>query len=100
MEMNVVARLKRRMEDARSLGFKVRMEALDGEQASWCEIAGVPTLVHRSFSDGRRTVATVGRDIGSVLSTRQRRLDGRFDRRLNPHAGHQFRRAGSVKLVP
>ncbi len=53
MDMNVVARLKRRIEDARSLGFKVRMEALDGEQATWCEIGGVPTL----FVDLSQTAA-------------------------------------------
>ena len=41
---NVVVRLKQRLREARSIGFQVRMEALDGEQASWCEIAGVPTL--------------------------------------------------------
>ncbi len=41
---NVVSRLKQRLKDARSLGFKVRLELLDDEHASWCEIAGVPTL--------------------------------------------------------
>lgn len=41
---NVVSRLKQRLKDARSLGFKVRVELLADEHASWCEIAGVPTL--------------------------------------------------------
>ena len=50
---NVVSRLKQRLADARSLGFKVRMELLDDEHASWCEIAGVPTL----FVDLSQTAA-------------------------------------------
>ena len=50
---NVVARLKRRLGEARGMGFQVRIEPLDGEQASWCEIAGVPTL----FVDLSQTAA-------------------------------------------
>lgn len=41
---NIVERLRSRMGDARRLGFRVRSEWLDGQQASWCEIAGVRTL--------------------------------------------------------
>lgn len=44
LEENVVSRLKGRLADARELGLRVRMEPLEGEQATWCEIAGVPTL--------------------------------------------------------
>lgn len=72
MEMNVVARLKRRMEDARSLGFKVRMEALDGEQASWCEIAGVPTL----FIDLSQTAAEQLQQLDETLAAFSRRGNG------------------------
>lgn len=50
---NVVSRLKQRLKDARSLGFNVRMELLDGEHGTWCEIAGVPTL----FVDLAQTAA-------------------------------------------
>lgn len=41
---NVVARLKQELAAARAAGLCVRMEVLEDEQASWCEIAGVPTL--------------------------------------------------------
>ena len=41
---NVVSRLRQRLHDARATGFKVRMEVLDDEQASWCVISGVLTL--------------------------------------------------------
>lgn len=44
MAENVVLRLKNRLRDARQMGFKVRMEALDDEHPDWCEIAGIPTL--------------------------------------------------------
>lgn len=72
MEMNVVARLKRRMEDARSLGFKVRMEALEGEQATWCEIAGVPTL----FIDLSQTAAEQLQQLDETLAAFSRRGNG------------------------
>ena len=41
---HVVSRLRQRLQDARATGFKVRMEVLDDEQASWCVISGVLTL--------------------------------------------------------
>ncbi len=41
---NVVQRLRRRIQDAQRLGFRVRTEWLDDQQASWCEIGGVKTL--------------------------------------------------------
>ncbi len=44
MEENVVKRLKNRLADARSLGFTVRVELLEDQTATWCEIAGIPTL--------------------------------------------------------
>ncbi|MEC7409820.1 MAG: hypothetical protein VX694_01410 [Planctomycetota bacterium] len=44
MEENIVNRLRNRLADARSLGLKVRLEPLDNQSATWCEIAGIPTL--------------------------------------------------------
>ena len=52
-DQNVVTRLRSRLNDARGLGFRVRMEPLDGEQATWCVIGGVPTL----FVDLSQTAA-------------------------------------------
>ncbi|MFK8114497.1 MAG: hypothetical protein AB8B91_20015 [Rubripirellula sp.] len=52
-DANVVARLKQRLAEVRKLGFKVRVEMLDDPQASWCEIAGIPTL----FVDLSQTAA-------------------------------------------
>lgn len=62
-DQNVVSRLKRRVDDARRLGFKVRMEPLDGQQATWCEIAGVPTL----FIDLSQTAAEQLRQLNETL---------------------------------
>ncbi|QDT07624.1 hypothetical protein K227x_60520 [Rubripirellula lacrimiformis] len=36
--LNVVARLKQRLNQARKAGFKVRMEVLEDEQATWCQV--------------------------------------------------------------
>ena len=44
MEENVVKRLRNRLTDAKTLGFKVRLEPLEDQTATWCEIAGIPTL--------------------------------------------------------
>jgi hypothetical protein len=65
MEENVVARLKRRIDEARMLGFRVRMEPLDGEQATWCEIAGVPTL----FVDLSQTAAEQLHQVDEALAS-------------------------------
>ena len=65
MDENVVARLKRRMDEARLLGFKVRMEPLDGEQATWCEIGGVPTL----FVDLSQTAAEQLHQVDEALAS-------------------------------
>ena len=69
IDENVVMRLKHRMDEARSLGFKVRMEPLDGEQATWCEIAGVPTL----FVDLSQTAAEQLRQLDETLESYQQR---------------------------
>ncbi len=61
---NVVSRLKQRLKEARSLGFKVRMELLDEEQASWCEIAGIPTL----FVDLSQTAAEQLKQVEETLA--------------------------------
>ena len=61
---NVVSRLKRRVDDARRLGFKVRMEPLDGQQATWCEIAGIPTL----FIDLSQTATEQLRQLNETLA--------------------------------
>lgn len=73
VEENVVSRLKGRLAEARELGFRVRMEPLDGEQATWCEIAGVPTL----FVDLSQTAAEQLQQLEETLSLYMRgRTDG------------------------
>lgn len=78
---NVVSRLKQRLKDARTLGFKVRMELLDDEHGSWCEIAGVPTL----FVDLSQTAAEQLQQVEETLAAY---LDG------------QALAAGSPKTAP
>ena len=41
---NIVQRLRRRTREAKAMGFRIRTEWLDDQQASWCEIGGVKTL--------------------------------------------------------
>ncbi len=66
-EINVVQRLKNELQKARSLGFKVRMELLDGEQPSWCVIGGVPTL----FVDISHSAAEQLRQVDEILHAYQ-----------------------------
>jgi hypothetical protein len=84
---NVVSRLRQRLKDARSLGFKVRMELLDDEHASWCEIAGVPTL----FVDLSQTAAEQLQQVEETLAAY---LDGQ----AVLEAGSP--KAGSPKTAP
>jgi hypothetical protein len=60
---NVVGRLKAKLKEARSLGFKIRMEMLDDEQASWCVVGGVPTL----FVDLSQSAAEQIRQVDETL---------------------------------
>jgi hypothetical protein len=59
-----VQRLQQRLADARAIGLKVRLEMFDGEQATWCEIAGVPTL----FVDLSQTAAEQLRQVEETLA--------------------------------
>lgn len=93
MDQNVVSRLKRRIDEARSLGFKVRMEPLDGEQATWCEIAGVPTL----FVDLSQTAAEQLQQLEEALQAYCRR--GRSDRAVES-VGAVSSPTGAVKPRP
>ena len=61
---NVVSRLRQRLHDARASGFKVRMEVLDDEQASWCVISGVLTL----FVDLSQTASEQLQQVEETLS--------------------------------
>ena len=60
---NVVGRLKEKLKEARSHGFKIRMEMLDDEQASWCVVGGVPTL----FVDLSQSAAEQLRQVDETL---------------------------------
>jgi hypothetical protein len=42
---NVVERLRRRIGDLRTSGMVVRTDWLDDQQASWCELRGVRTII-------------------------------------------------------
>ncbi len=64
LEENVVTRLKQRLGEARAMGFKIRMEPLESEQATWCEIAGVRTL----FVDLSQTAAEQLQQVEETLT--------------------------------
>ena len=63
-EENVVVRLKQTLQRARAAGFRVRMEVLDDEQATWCVIAGKPTL----FVDLSQTAAEQLQQVEETLA--------------------------------
>ena len=71
---NIVKRLQQRIGEARRLGFHIRFEVLDEEQATWCIIGQVPTL----FVDLSQ---------GAGLQLRQ------IDDALQSYADHQADRA-------
>lgn len=53
LEKNVVERLRNRVREAKQAGFRVRMEYLEDETATWCVIGGVKTI----FIDLSQTAA-------------------------------------------
>ncbi|MDG2220715.1 MAG: hypothetical protein P8L85_05010 [Rubripirellula sp.] len=63
MSVNVVERLKQQLRRADALGLAVRMEMLADQQATWCEIAGVPTL----FVDLSQTAAEQLKQVEETL---------------------------------
>ena len=63
MSINVVERLKEQLRRADTLGLAVRMEMLADQQATWCEIAGVPTL----FVDLSQTAAEQLKQVEETL---------------------------------
>lgn len=63
MSGNVVQRLKQQLQRARELGLDVRMDLLADQQASWCEIAGRPTL----FVDLSQTAAEQLKQVEETL---------------------------------
>ena len=76
---HVVARLRQRLQDARARGFKVRMEVLEDEQASWCVIAGVLTL----FVDLSQTAAEQLRQVEETLNGYQSGLSQNTDQKVS-----------------
>ena len=62
---NVVERLKLRLCEARRMGFRVRMEVLDDEQATWCVIGGIPTL----FVDLSQTAGLQLRQVDEAMQS-------------------------------
>lgn len=64
---NVVLRLKRHLAQARKLGFKVRIEPLEDEQAGWCEIGGTRIL----FIDLSQTAAEQLAQVEETLASFQ-----------------------------
>lgn len=50
---NIVSRLKRRIGEARKIGFHVRVEPMEDGQSGWCQIGAKKTL----FLDASRTAA-------------------------------------------
>ena len=63
MSINVVERLKEQICRAETLGLAVRMEMLADQRATWCEIAGVPTL----FVDLSQTAAEQLKQVEETL---------------------------------
>ncbi len=61
---HIVLRLKAKFQQARALGFRVRLELLSDQQASWCILAGKPTL----FVDLSQTAAEQLRGIDEALA--------------------------------
>ena len=73
----MVAKVETELQDA-GRGFKVRMEVLEDEQASWCVIAGVLTFVDLS-----QTAAEQLRQVEETLNGYQSGLSQNTDQKVS-----------------
>lgn len=74
----MIERLRRQTLFARSLGFRVRGEWLDGQQATWCEVGGMKVL----FVDLSLSVAEQLEQVESSLADYQLSIGLSTSRRL------------------
>ncbi len=72
MSANVVERLKQQLRRAEQLGMRVRQEVLSDQQATWCEIAGVPTLFVDHSQTAAEQLKQVEETLQSYLASRTR----------------------------
>jgi len=63
--LHIVARLAKRIREARELGFQIRQEFLGVHQSNWCEIAGRKTV----FLDAAQTAVEQLTTLDDALQT-------------------------------
>ncbi len=67
---HVVARLKMRIREVKSLGFQVRQELLGGQPSSWCEIGGKKILFLDAAQSAREQLAAIDETLASYVPPR------------------------------
>ncbi len=65
----IVQRLQKRIQQAKSLGFEIRNEWLDGLESTWCELGGVPIL----FLDLSKNAAEQLDQVNEAIAWHQQR---------------------------
>ena len=68
----IVQRLKKRIQQAKSLGFEIRNEWLDGLESTWCELGGVQIL----FLDLSKNAAEQLDQVNEAIAWHQQRSIG------------------------
>jgi hypothetical protein len=66
---NVVERLRRRVREARLLGFHIRHEVLDGPRPSWCEFGGKRWLFLDASQPASEQIESIDMALESYQST-------------------------------
>lgn len=66
---NVVERLRRKIREARTLGFHVRQEVLSGPQPAWCEFGGKKWLFLDASQPARDQIESIEVALESYLAT-------------------------------
>lgn len=56
---NVVERLRRKIREARKMGFQVRQEVLTGPQPAWCEFGGQKWLFLDAAQPARDQIESI-----------------------------------------
>lgn len=66
---NVVERLRRKIGEARTLGFHIRQEVLSGPQPAWCEFGGKKWLFLDASQPARDQIESIEVALDSYLAT-------------------------------
>lgn len=72
---NVVARLRQRIADARRLGYRVRIEVLEDQQAGWCQVGKSKLIFIDLSQSAAEQLAQLDETLAEIAAVSSRSAD-------------------------